>query len=92
MKIRKNRLSLVFLFILRGTYSLLSLGFLILIAKAFGATAEADLFFLAQVFPILVGYQLKEGIYLSFVSIYSQVRIKAGEDQSIRFAGLCFFL
>jgi putative peptidoglycan lipid II flippase len=91
MKIRENRLSLAFLFVLRGAYSLMSLGFMVLIAKAFGATAEADLFFLAQVFPILVGYQLKEAIYLSFVSIYSQVRIEVGESQSIRFAGLCFF-
>lgn len=88
---RRKNLSLPTLLVLRGSYSLLSLGFLILIAKTFGATARADLFFIAQVFPVIAGYQLKDALNLSFISTYSQVRVESGKSHSDQLANSCFY-
>lgn len=88
----KKRSTFPILLVLRGTHTLLAVCFLILIARAFGTTSRADLFFVAQIFPILVGYQLKDALNLSFISTYTQVRVKGDEDRSSQLAGLCFYL
>lgn len=91
MTSKLKRSSFPILLVLRSTHTIFSLCFIILIANNFGASAHADLFFIAQIFPVIGGYQVKDALNLSLISTYSQVRVKAGADQADHLATLCFF-
>lgn len=57
----------------------------IFVANAFGASSQADAYFIALVIPAIIFASVVEAIKTSFIPVYSTIKVEQGDEKGIQF-------
>lgn len=81
----------------RITGVFLGLGVMVLIAQKFGVSVVTDAYFVALVIPLTLSLQSRSAVSALFIPIFTEVRLKKGEDEAWHLVGnllsvILFFL